>query len=82
MEGSPLNQAREEEPRLKDQHLPVKRQDSRANQRKPKPTASAGDSETARRRKANPTKGGKAMSQSWTEEEHRPDLRQVTQHED
>ena len=32
--------------------------------------------------KANPTKGGKATSRSWTEEEHRPDLRYVTEHED
>ena len=41
MEGSPLNQAREEESRLKDQHRPVRRMDSRADHRKPKPTASA-----------------------------------------
>ena len=78
MEGSPLNQAREEEPRLKEQHRPLKRPDSRADQHKPKPTASAWGSGTARRPRANPTKGGKATSRSWTEEEHRLDLRQVT----
>ena len=32
--------------------------------------------------KSNPPKGGKATSRSRTEEEHRPDLRQVTQRED
>ena len=39
MEGSPLNQAREEESRVKDQHRPVRRPDSHLNQHKPKPTA-------------------------------------------
>ena len=78
MEVSPLNQAREEEPRLKEQHRPARRPDSRADQHKPKTTASARGSGTARRPKANPTKGGKATSRSWTEEEHRPDLRQET----
>ena len=33
---------------------------SRADQRKPKPTAPAGGRETARRRKANPTKVGES----------------------
>ena len=47
VEGSPHNQAREEEPRLKEQHRPWRRADSRADQRKPKPTASAGDRGTA-----------------------------------
>ena len=78
VEGSPHNQAREEEPRLKDQHRPWRRSDSHADQRKPKPTASAWGSGTAQRPKANPTKLGKAMSRSWTEEEHRPYQRQVT----
>ena len=55
---------------------------SRADQRKPKPTASAGGRETARRLKANPTKVGKATSRLWTEQEHRPYQRQVTKHAD
>ena len=82
MEGSPHNQAREEEPRLKEQHRPWRRSDSRADQRKPKPTALAGGSGTARRPKANPTKVGKATPRSWTEEKHRPYRRQVTEHAD
>ena len=65
-------------PGVNDQHRPWRRPDSRADQRKPKATASARGSGTARRPKANPTKGGKAMSRSWTEEEPRPDQRQVT----
>ena len=75
-EGTPLNQAREEEPRLKEQH------GSRAGQRKPKLTAAVGGRETTRRLKANPTKVGKATSRLWTEQEHRPDQRQVTKHAD
>ena len=55
---------------------------SRADQLKPKPTASAGGRETARRLKVNPTKVGKAMSRLWTEQEHRPYQRQVTKHAD
>ena len=55
---------------------------SRAGQCKPKLTAAAGGRETARRLKANPTKVGKAMSRLWTEQEHRPDQRQVTKHAD
>ena len=55
---------------------------SRAEQLKLKPTASAGGRETARRRKANPTKVGKATSQLWTEQEHRLYQRQVTKHAD
>ena len=55
---------------------------SRAGQRKPKLTASAGGRETARRLKANPTKVGKATSRLWTEQEHRPDQRQETKHAD
>ena len=55
---------------------------SRADQCKPKPTASAGGRETARRLKANPTKVGRATSQLWTEQEHRPYQRQVTKHAD
>ena len=82
VEVSPPNQAREEEPRLKEQYRPVRRQDSSADQRKPKPTASAWGSDTPRRPKANPSKGGKATSRSCTEEEHRPDLRQVAEHKD
>ena len=82
MEGTPHNQGREEEPRLKEQHRPWRRSDSRADQRKPKPTASAGGRGTARRPKANPTKVGKATPRSWTEEEHRPYQRQVTEHAD
>ena len=78
MEGSPHNQGREEEPRLKEQHRPWRKSDSRADQRKPKPTASARGRGTARRPKANPTKVGKATPRSWTEEEHRPYQRQVT----
>ena len=78
MERSPHNQGREEEPRLKEQHRPWRRSDSRADQCKPKPTASAGGRGTARRPKANPTKVGKATPRSWTEEEHRPHQRQVT----
>ena len=54
VEGSPLNQAREEESRLKDQNRPVRRPDSRADQRKLKPTASAWGSGTARRPKSKP----------------------------
>ena len=90
MEGSPYNQAREEEPKWKD---------SRADQRKPKPTESAPTLEKAGQpggptqaeahsvslrqwnrttTKSKPTKGGKAMSRMWTEEEPRPDQRQVT----
>ena len=60
VEGSPHNQAREEEPRLKDQHRPWRRSDSRADQRKLKSTASAWGSGTARRPKANPTKVGES----------------------
>ena len=56
VEGSPLNQAREEEFRLKDQHRPVIRPDSRADQRKPKPIATAWGSVTARRPKSKPNK--------------------------
>ena len=41
MEGAPLNQAREEESRVKDQHRPLRRLDSRADPHKPKPTAAA-----------------------------------------
>ena len=82
MEGSPHNQAREEEPRLKEQHRPWRRADSRADQRKPKPTASAGGRGTARRLKANPTKVGKATPRLWTEQEHRPYQRQVTEQAD
>ena len=82
MEGSPHNQAREEEPRLKEQHRPWRRADSRADQRKPKPTASAGGRGTARRPNANPTKVGKATPRLWTEQEHRPYQRQVTEHAD
>ena len=81
MEGSPHNQAREEEPRLKEQHRPWRRADSSADQRKPKPTASAGGRGTARRPKANPTKVGKATPRLWTEQEHRP-YKQVTEHAD
>ena len=55
---------------------------SRAGQRKPKLTAAVGGRETARRLKANPTKVGKATSRLWTEQEHRPDQRQVTKHAD
>ena len=55
---------------------------SSADQRKPKPTASAGGRETAQRLKANPTKVGKATSRLWTEQEHRPYQRQVTKHAD
>ena len=55
---------------------------SRAGQCKPKLPAAAGGRETARRLKANPTKVGKATSQWWTEQEHRPDQRQVTKHAD
>ena len=40
-EGSPLNQAREEESRVKDQHRPMRRPDSRVDQHKLKPTAAA-----------------------------------------
>ena len=80
MEGSPHNQAREEKPRLKEQHRPWRRADSRADQRKLKPTASAGGRGTARRPKANPTKVGKATPRLWTEQEHRPYQRQVTEH--
>ena len=47
VEGSPFNQAREEESRVKEQHRPVRRSDSRADQHKPKPTASAWGSRTA-----------------------------------
>ena len=60
---------------------PVRRSGSRADQHKPKPTASAWGSGTAQRLKANPTKGGKATTRLGTEEEHRPDLREVTQQE-
>ena len=55
---------------------------SLAEQRKPKPTASAGGRETVRRLKANPTKVGKAASRLWTEQEHRPYQRQVTEQAD
>ena len=55
---------------------------SSVGQRKPKLTAAAGGRETARRLKANPTKVGKATSRLWTEQEHRPDQRQVTKHAD
>ena len=41
MEGSPSNQAKEEESRVKEQHQPVRRSDSSADQHKPKPTVSA-----------------------------------------
>ena len=41
MEGSPLNQAREEEARVKDQHRPMRRLDSRVDSHKLKPTAAA-----------------------------------------
>ena len=82
MEGSPHNQAREEEPRLKEQHRPWRRADSRADQRKPKPTASARGRGTVRRLKANPTKVGKATPRLWTEQEHRPYQRQETEHAD
>ena len=60
----------------------MRRQDSHADQRKLKPTASAGGSDPARRPKASPPNGGKATSRFRTEEEHRPDLRQVTERED
>ena len=76
----PHNQAREEEPRLKEQHRPWRRADSRADQRKLKPTASAGGRGTAQKPKVNPTKVGKATPRLWTEQEHRPYQRQVTEH--
>ena len=82
MEGSPHNQGREEEPRLKEQHRPWRRADSRADQRKPKPTAAARGRGTARRLKANPIKVGKATPRLWTEQEHKPYQRQVTEHAD
>ena len=62
--------------------LTLEKGGSRADQHKLKPTASAGGRETARRRKANPTKVGKATSRLWTEQEHRPYQRQVTKHAD
>ena len=82
MEGTPHNQAREEEPRLKEQHRPWRRAVAVRTNASPKPTASAGGRETARRLKANPTKVGKATSRLWTEQEHRPDQSQVTKHAD
>ena len=41
VEGSPHNQAREEEAGVKDQHRPMRRLDSRVDPHKPKPTAAA-----------------------------------------
>ena len=71
--------SREEEPRAKEQDRPMRRRDSHPDQRMPKYTASAWC--RGPRMKANSQthqKEGKQTSLLRTEEEHRPDLRQVT----
>ena len=80
VKGSPLNQAREEESRLKNQHRPVRRPDSRADQRKPKPTASAWGSGTARRPKCKPNqrRESNVTIVDWGRTQTRPEIGDLT----